>query len=258
MAANISLLIIADGQVTRSIDTENGDLSSQEQKTIEAIRKASELPLSIVLVGVGDGPWDTMKQFDDNIPSRLFDNFQFVNFSEIMVRNIPQARKEAAFALEALMEIPSQYKATIALDILGRQTGGFRRRVALPPPRTRSNAIITLPIITSQDGNSPNNARNNGNVHPTSIPIPPPRAPTVPTVPQERTSHENHLRNNSAASTSAEPSRTSDEERECPVCLMNRKDMVFGCGHQTCCTCSQNLQKCPICRSHIRTRIKIY
>jgi E3 ubiquitin-protein ligase RGLG len=70
------LLIIADGQVTRSVDTASGQLSSQEQKTVDAIVKASELPLSIVLVGVGDGPWDMMKEFDDNIPARAFDNFQ--------------------------------------------------------------------------------------------------------------------------------------------------------------------------------------
>ncbi|RWW68075.1 hypothetical protein BHE74_00024435 [Ensete ventricosum] len=93
------LLIIADGQVTRSVDTHLGRLSSQEQRTVDAIVKASEFPLSIILVGVGDGPWDMMKEFDDNIPARSFDNFQF--------------------ALAALMEIPAQYRATIDLGILG-------------------------------------------------------------------------------------------------------------------------------------------
>ncbi|KAL8475349.1 hypothetical protein ACS0TY_028143 [Phlomoides rotata] len=113
------LLIIADGQVTRSVDTENGNLSPQERKTVEAIVQASKFPLSIILVGVGDGPWDMMREFDDNIPARDFDNFQFVNFTQIMSKNAPQSRKETEFALSALMEVPSQYKATMELNLLG-------------------------------------------------------------------------------------------------------------------------------------------
>ncbi|KAL9157401.1 hypothetical protein ABFS82_08G003000 [Erythranthe guttata] len=128
------LLIIADGQVTRYDDTEEGKLSEQEQKTIEAIVAASKYPLSIILVGVGDGPWDMMKEFDDNIPARDFDNFQFVNFTEIMSKNIPQSQKEKEFALAALMEIPFQYKATMALNLLGERKGYHPERVSLPPP----------------------------------------------------------------------------------------------------------------------------
>lgn len=49
----------------------------------------------------------------------VFFLLQFVNFTELMSKNLDRSRKEAAFALAALMEIPSQYKATLELNILG-------------------------------------------------------------------------------------------------------------------------------------------
>ncbi|KAL8043711.1 hypothetical protein ABFX02_08G002800 [Erythranthe guttata] len=128
------LLIIADGQVSRSADTAVGKLSLQEEKTVQAIVQASKFPLSIILVGVGDGPWDKMREFDDNIPARDFDNFQFVNFTEIMSKDVDNSRKEAEFALAALMEIPIQFKATMELNLLGERRGKHPERVALPPP----------------------------------------------------------------------------------------------------------------------------
>ncbi|WOL12798.1 E3 ubiquitin-protein ligase [Canna indica] len=137
------LLIIADGQVTRSVDTATGRLSPQEQKTVDAIVKASQFPLSIILVGVGDGPWDMMKEFDDNIPARSFDNFQFVNFTSIMSKNASESRKETEFALAALMEIPLQYRATIDLGILGYEDIKLLRKKELFP-MTKSYFLLPL------------------------------------------------------------------------------------------------------------------
>ncbi|OIT28053.1 e3 ubiquitin-protein ligase rglg1 [Nicotiana attenuata] len=71
------LLIITDGQVGSGNLTRDARnrLNPQEKRTIEAIVKASKYALSIVVVGIRDGPWDMMREFDDNIPARAFDNF---------------------------------------------------------------------------------------------------------------------------------------------------------------------------------------
>ncbi|XP_022750913.1 E3 ubiquitin-protein ligase RGLG3 isoform X2 [Durio zibethinus] len=144
------LVIIADGQVTRNPNTPHGRLSPQEQATVDSIVAASHYPLSIILVGVGDGPWDSMQQFDDNIPHRTFDNFQFVNFTKIMSENTETSKKESAFALAALMEIPYQYRATLNIRFDNRELGGHQR--PLPPPQEvidHDNAVKSIPQMTN-------------------------------------------------------------------------------------------------------------
>ena len=56
------LIIIADGEVDNVI--ESG----------KAVIEASNHPLSIVCIGVGDGPFDNLKDFDDGLEERKFDN----------------------------------------------------------------------------------------------------------------------------------------------------------------------------------------
>jgi len=97
------LVIIADGAVN----------SIRETKA--AIVEASSFPLSIIMIGVGDGPWDIMEEFDDELPQRIFDNFQFVNFNKVMQK---AENREIDFAVGALQEIPEQFLLIRKLNLL--------------------------------------------------------------------------------------------------------------------------------------------
>lgn len=106
------LIIIADGQVTP-----DSEYCQAETETKNAIVEASHYPLSIILVGVGDGPWDSAEEFDDGLPTRQFDNFQFVNFH----KEVSYGGEEfgpAYFAVAALQEVPEQYEAIRKLELL--------------------------------------------------------------------------------------------------------------------------------------------
>lgn len=47
-----------------------------------------------------------MNDFDDNLPTRKFDNFQFVEFNRTMKMNVKNP--EVGFATDAMMEIPGK------------------------------------------------------------------------------------------------------------------------------------------------------
>lgn len=86
------------------------------KETSDAIVDATNYPLSIICVGVGDGPWELMEEFDDKLPKRRYDNFQFVPFNETMAR---AENREVTFSIEALQEIPEQYQTIKKLGLLG-------------------------------------------------------------------------------------------------------------------------------------------
>uniref|UniRef100_A0A6U8P674 VWFA domain-containing protein n=1 Tax=Eutreptiella gymnastica TaxID=73025 RepID=A0A6U8P674_9EUGL len=97
------LVIVADGKVT------------EDDETITAIQRASNHALSIVCIGVGDGPWELMEEFDDKIRDRWFYNFHFVDYSRVVSEATNLA---TSFAHAALQEIPQQYQAIKDLDLL--------------------------------------------------------------------------------------------------------------------------------------------
>lgn len=56
-----------------------------------------------------------MEEFDDGLPKRRFDNFQFCNFHEVLTK---YDGDDVAFAVMALQEIPEQFEAIRKLKLL--------------------------------------------------------------------------------------------------------------------------------------------
>lgn len=103
------LVIVADGQVTN------------EEANIAAIEEASNYPLSIIVIGVGDGPWDVMEDFDKKLVNRHFDNFRFCNYHKCVC----EARNpQAAVALSALQLVPDQYACIRKFNLIEKMGGG--------------------------------------------------------------------------------------------------------------------------------------
>lgn len=97
------LLIITDGII------------SDMQQTKQAIISASTLPISIIIVGVGNADFDAMDELDSddcrlNIGGRYADRdiVQFVPLNQFLAQNSSHIRSQADLARAVLAEIPDQ------------------------------------------------------------------------------------------------------------------------------------------------------
>jgi len=101
------LVILCDGEVTDQCWPD----------TCQSIINASKTaPLSIVIVGLGDGPWDAMCSLDElRGHGQRFDNVHFVEYARA------SRGGTAHFASEALKELPGQHREMARLGLLGRR-----------------------------------------------------------------------------------------------------------------------------------------
>lgn len=160
------LIILGDGELTRPSSTPDHELSQQERATVDAIIMAryassahpptitmprSHYPLSIVFVGIGDGPWERMQWLDDHLVQlgSLHDNFQFVRFADSDYAGDTQAQRDACFALAALQEIPAQYQAMRKLGLMnsGREVPELPYVVVMEPPEGADDVPVVPPAV---------------------------------------------------------------------------------------------------------------
>ena len=89
------LVLLTDGDVT--------DMDAD----MKALQETSNYPLSVVAVGLGDGPFKRMRILKDNISGRKFSNFHFVNFTKMEAKEC--ASLDLMLATAMMQKIPYQY-----------------------------------------------------------------------------------------------------------------------------------------------------
>jgi E3 ubiquitin-protein ligase RGLG len=126
------LIIITDGAINDApLRWHNGKsvVDLERSPTVQAIQDAAALPLFILIVGVGDGPFDQLLVLDDYLPARRVDNVQAVVFTEYQARMRGAIGALDEFARLALCELP------FFLDSLAQKgfTAPHPRRLEVAP-----------------------------------------------------------------------------------------------------------------------------
>mmetsp|Transcript_37179 Transcript_37179/g.82699 ORF Transcript_37179/g.82699 Transcript_37179/m.82699 type:complete len:355 (-) Transcript_37179:1440-2504(-) len=86
----------------------------------------------------------------------------------------------------------------------------------------------------------------------------PAAVPQQPTATPSQRSKQKTRRQSDMRKRIAELELQVEKLRECPICWVEAKQCVYECGHQTCFTCGDQLQACPLCREPITKRIRLY
>ena len=99
-------MILTDGDISNPIDDKR------------AVCEASNYPIAITAVGVGDGPFNTLMEFDNLKSGRLFDNFHFIDFTKFESHSRPFERPDLVLATQVFNELPDQFTAMRKLGYL--------------------------------------------------------------------------------------------------------------------------------------------
>jgi len=131
------LLIITDGII------------SDMHQTKSAIVNASKLPISIIIVGVGNADFAAMDELDSDdvrlsVDGRYAerDIVQFVPLNKFLSRNGPFIRSQADLAKEVLAEIPDQMTGYM-------KSRGFKPDLTTSVPTQPSQPSPNAPPITT-------------------------------------------------------------------------------------------------------------
>jgi E3 ubiquitin-protein ligase RGLG len=118
-SATMSILfLLTDGELS-------SDDGSSMFETMQAIVDASSHALSIVILGVGDGPWTHMLRLDKYLCNKCkFDNLNFVDYSQFMTTAANSRGAYAKcldnelFCLKLFNKLPHQFRSLRQLNLI--------------------------------------------------------------------------------------------------------------------------------------------
>ena len=97
----------------------DGELSDEfRYESMQAIIDASSYPLSIVIIGVGDGPWCDMNKLSRHLVNKCkFDNLSFFEYHQLCKHSNSRAL-DFEFGLKAFMKLPQQLRILKQLNYI--------------------------------------------------------------------------------------------------------------------------------------------